>query len=229
MEGEKKLRERLTSLSNLATSTTRQLDYTYYSLLSNLPSLANSLSLLSDLAAQSQTLLDEFTGSSIPSLTADISAQIASLQGNFENLHSEHISGLESRMRVARERVIGLGERVEGVKTRVEDWEQRERDGRRRGRRRVSILWGVLGSLFGLFFIMVILRGWDGDSEGLDGRAELEASRRIDAIFGDETVTDAPVGLLDDGRPPEGTKSSLARGSSTQEDFDARLRVFDEL
>ncbi|MCJ1378464.1 hypothetical protein MMC17_001563 [Xylographa soralifera] len=229
MESEKQLRNQLTKLSNLATSTTRQLDYTYYSLLSSLPSIANSLSLLSDLAAQSQALLDEFTASSIPSLTADISSQIASLQGNFDNLQSERISGLELRMRVARERVTVLGERVEGVKIRMEEWERRDRDGKRRGKRRVSIVWGVLGSLFGLFLIMVIVRGWQGESDGLDGRAKLEASRRMDVIFGDETVTDAAAGLLDDGRPPEGTKSGVARKTSTQNEFDARLRAFDEL
>ena len=132
-------------------------------------------------------------------------------------------------MRVARQRVRGLGERVEGVKTRVEAWEQRERDGKRRGKRRVSILWGVLGSLFSLFLIVAVLRGWQEESDELDGRANLEASQRIDAIFGDETVVDAAASLLDDRRPPEGTKSSGARRTSTQDEFDARLRVFDEL
>ncbi|MCJ1404335.1 hypothetical protein MMC11_007560 [Xylographa trunciseda] len=229
VEVEKKVREQLSSLSNFATSTTRNLDYTYYSLLSSLPSIESSLSLLIDLAAQSRTLLDEFTGSSIPSLTADISSQIAVLQSNFDNVQRERITSLESRMRVARERVIGLGERVEGVKTRVEEWEQREKDGKRRGRRRASILWGILGTLFGLFLIMIVIQGWQGDSDGLDDRAKLEVSRRIDAIFGDENVADAAPGLLDDGRPPKGTTSSAAQETSTQDDFDARLRVFDEL
>ncbi|MCJ1393604.1 hypothetical protein MMC18_006479 [Xylographa bjoerkii] len=229
MEGEKILRKQLASLSALATSTTRHLDYTYYSLLSSLPSIADSLSQLSDLAAQSHTLLNEFTDSSIPSLTADISTQISALQGNFESLQGERISSLESRMRVARERVIVLGQRVEGVKTRVEEWERRDRDGKRRGKRRVSILWGVLGTLFGLFLIVVIFRGWQGESDGLDDSAKLEASRRVDAIFGDENVADSAASLLDDGRPPEGTKSSLARETITQDEFDAHLRIFDEL
>ena len=132
-------------------------------------------------------------------------------------------------MRAARERVTGLGERVEGVKTRVEEWEQREKDGKRRGRRRVSILWGVLGSILGLFLIMAVFNGWQGELEELGGNGKLEASRRIDATFGDETVTKTTAGLLDDGRPPEDTKSSLARETSTQDEFDARLRVFDDL
>lgn len=229
MEVEKHLRKQLTSLSNLATSTTRNLDYTYYSLLSSLPSIAESLSLLSDLAAQSQTLLDEFTGSSIPSLTADISSQIATLQGNFDNLQSDRINSLESRMRVARERVIVLGERVENVKTRVEEWEQQERDGKRRGRRRASILWSVLGTLLSLFLILVIFRGWQGQPDELNDRAKLEASRRSDAIFGEEDVADSVAGLLTDARPPDDAQSSLARGTSTQDDFDTRLQVFDEL
>ncbi|MCJ1280889.1 hypothetical protein MMC26_000206 [Xylographa opegraphella] len=229
MECQKKLREQLTSLSNLATSTTRQLDYTYYSLLSSLPSITNSLSLLSDLAVRSQTLLDEFTGSSIPSLTADVSSQIASLRENFDNLQSERISALEARMMAARARVIGLGERVESVKTRVEEWEQRETEGKRRGKRRVSILCGVLGSLLGLFLIMVVFNRWQGESDELEGRANVEASRRVDAIFGDEIHTDAAARLLGDGRPPDGTRSSLPQESSAQDEFDARLRVFDEL
>ena len=132
-------------------------------------------------------------------------------------------------MKVARERVTVLGERVEGVKHRVEEWERQESDGKRRGRRRVSILWGVLGTLLGLFLIVVVFRGWFGEPEGLNDSAKLEANRRIDAIFGDEDIFYAAPSRLDDGRPPDGPKNSLARETSTEDQYDARLRIFDEL
>ncbi|MCJ1474338.1 hypothetical protein MMC13_002996 [Lambiella insularis] len=222
------LRKQLDLLSAQATSYTRQLDYTYYSLLSTLPAIAETLSLLRDLAVASQALLHDFTTSTVPALTADMSSQIGNLQETFGKLQSERIAGLESRMRVAREKVDGLGERVESVRTRVQEWEARERDGKRRGRRRVGILWGVLGTLVGLFVVMVVVKDGQNEIGGLDGRTDFEGSRETNKTR--EIEDAASTGLfIDNGRPPKESRSSAPRVTGQSDDFDARLRMFDEL
>lgn len=222
------LRKQLDLLSAQATSYTRQLDYTYYSLLSSLPAIAETLALLRDLAVASQALLHDFTTSAVPALTADMASQIGNLQETFDKLQSERIAGLEGRMKGAREKVDGLGERVERVRTRVQEWEARERDGKRRGRRRVGILWGVLGTLVGLFVVMVIVRGGHDDIDGLDGRLDVEDSQEANETR--EIEVGPSTGLLiDKGRSPKEGRSSAPRATGQSDDFDARLRVFDEL
>lgn len=223
------LHRQFTSLSAQATALTRHLDYTYYSLLSSLPSIAQTLSLLRDLAAQSQTLLHDFTTSAVPSLEADISSQISILRENHDKLQSEQIAGLESRMRVAREKVDGLGERVRSVRARVEAWEARERDEKRRGKRRVGILWGVLGTLLGLFVVVVVVRGWYEEVDRADRAGDFGVEWRANKAL---EIRDALITsrAIDGGRPsPEESRSSLPRETWQGDDFDARLRMLDEL
>ena len=228
------LRKQLASLSEVATSTTRHLDYTYYSLLSTIPTIENTISGLRDLATESQTLLNEFTTSSIPSLTTDFSSQIASLHENFDQVQSDRITGLENRMKGARKQVENLGLRVEGVRTKVEQWEVREREGKKRGRRRIGILWGALGVLFSLVVILTVVKDRMGESDDLNARERLKAGRRMEKILGFDAIPKR--GTMEDDNPST-TKSAQAESRNSDrtrqhplyDDLDARLRIFDEL
>lgn len=227
------LQGQLSSLQAAATAATRSLDTSYYSLLASLPNIHSTLSLLRNLARQSQGLLDTFTQSSAPELTAEFEGQIASLRENFDGVQSERIAGLEARMTAARERVRGLGERVEGVRGRVGEWERREREGKRRGRRNIGILWGVLGTVVGLFVVIVLYRGWDVGTEGLEEVARRQASLRMEKMLGKEEFG----GLIGDGGAVEGevgrgrVRSFVSQPTSATKDreLDAVLRVLDEL
>jgi len=229
----RKLQKQLSSLQSAATTATRSLDTSYYSLLAALPNIHSTLSLLRNLAAQSQALLDTFTQTSAPELTAEFETQIASLQENFDGVQSERIAGLEARMKAARERVKGLGERVEGVRSRVEEWERREREGKRRGRRNIGILWGVLGTVVGLFVVIVLYRGWDAGTDGLEEVARRQASLRMERMLG----TEGFGGLVGDGGTGErgvergrvGGLVSQPTSATKSRELDAVLSVFDEL
>lgn len=227
------LQGQLSSLQAAATAATRSLDTSYYSLLASLPKIHSTLSLLRNVATQSQSLLDTFTQSSAPELTAEFEGQIASLRENFDGVQSERIAGLEARMTAARERVRGLGERVEGVRGRVEEWERREREGKRRGRRNIGILWGLLGTVVGLFVVIVLYRGWNVGTEGLEEVARRQATLRMEKMLGKEEFG----GLIGDGGTVEGevgrgrVRSFVSQSTSATKDreLDAVLRVLDEL
>ncbi|MCJ1246246.1 hypothetical protein MMC30_003452 [Trapelia coarctata] len=231
--GERKLQKQLSSLQDAATAATRSLDTSYYSLLASIPNIQNTLSLLRNLATQSQALLENFTTCAVPELTLEFETQICTLQENFDGVQSERIAGLEARMLAARERVKGLGERVEGVRSRVEEWERREREGKRRGRRNIGILWGVLGTAVGLFVLVVLYRGWNGGADGLEEVARKQTSQRMERMLGKEDFG----GLIGDGGTLEkGPESRWIRSLVSQptspkksKELDALLRVFDEL
>ncbi|KAK0510906.1 hypothetical protein JMJ35_006458 [Cladonia borealis] len=90
----------LTNLSSLSTSTTRRLDYTYYSLLSSISSLHTTLSALHTLSLSLSTYTSTFI-SETTLLTTDLSSQIT--HQTFE-AQARRIGGLEERMRKGRER-----------------------------------------------------------------------------------------------------------------------------
>jgi hypothetical protein len=226
------------TLQDFAASTTRQLDDSYYSLLSSAPSIQDSLSRLCDTARQSQAFLEQFTNDSVPALSNEISAQISTLKDNFDNLQSNRIAGLENRMRDARKRVEGLSERVERVRERVEEWESREKEAKRRGRRNLGILWGVLGTLLGLFVVIVLYRGWNAEKHNLDDVAKREAwkaSQQLEAILSNANLTELDD-LLKEGKitaaktpRPESIKRKVPQQTSPRKEVEEIFRILDEL
>lgn len=169
----------------------------------------------------------------MPELTADFETRIVTLKENFDGVQSKRIAGFETRMRAARERVQGLGKRLGGVRGRVEEWERREREGKKRGRRNLGILWGVLGMVVGLFLIVVLYRGWNAGGEGFEEVARKQASRRMEMMLGREEFGGliGDGGMLERGREARRIGSLVSQPTSPKKrkELDALLRVFDEL
>ena len=140
-------------------------------------------------------------------------------------MRDERIAGLERRMKSARERTAGLAQRVKGVQGRVEAWEVRAEEGVRRGRRRVGMLWGVVGSLVLVFVAVVVVRGWreersvDVFGVGESGLVRREVSGAREGVLNGKIGESLGIGH----RAGKDVVGGLEMGE------DPRLRVFDEL
>ena len=134
-------------------------------------------------------------------------------------------------MKSARAKAQDLGQRIEATRKTVEAWEARRIEGRRRSRRKMQALWGILGGLVGVFLVFIVVRGWSGDDgaggnihEGTRGvnvtarLAQLEMERVLEQAYVRSTTT--PIGR------EKPISSRQADGTGT---VDPRLRLFDEL
>ena len=139
-------------------------------------------------------------------------------------------------MSEARERAGGLGKRVEGVRKRVEAWEARRIEGRRRSRRRLGMLWGFLGSLVGLFLAVLLVRnrpeGGLGNDVAMDGefgwaRGEMAGSIEREGVR--EQAGGILRGHLEISDALKASEVYQPSQTSTADDVDPRLRIFDEL
>ncbi|KAL9115617.1 MAG: hypothetical protein Q9187_007228 [Circinaria calcarea] len=220
----------LSTLSTLGTTLTRRLDYTYYSFLSSLPLIHSTLADLSVLSQQATDLHARFTQSAIPSLIGPITAQVAANRQSFDNEIQDRITRLEGRMRGARLTAQDLGRRIESTRKKVEVWEAERIEGKRRSRRNVQVLWGILGGLVGLFLVVVVVRGWSGDGvggeikkeiEGVNATARLAELERLHVAEGAAAQSESTYA---EPRNPTSSEQVGAKG-----DVDPRLRLFDEL
>ena len=154
----------LQSLSTLSTSTSRRLDYTYYSLLSHISALHNTLESLSSLSSTTSTLLSSFNSQS-DALSQDLGAQISNHAHN-TNAQASQLRALEERMIEGKRRVEGLGGRMEKVRNKIREHETREGEWSGRVRRRVRFCWGVLALGLVLGLIGLVVRHWPSVETG---------------------------------------------------------------
>lgn len=236
------LQDTLQSLTDLSANTTRRLDYTYYSLLEHSSVLAT---LLSSLSALSTTISQQVThfSSSTASLATSFETQIHAFEQTF-GTQAERIGELEQRLRQGRRRVGELGDRLDGVRKRVEKSEKGEREWQERVRRRLRVLWGVFGSLLGIFVVLLVLRCWPrergdgimpitrnqiGRSLGLNGLgAAVTPPRPLKKVS-----LEGKKSSFGDGKGG-GSVHALTRGDGGADfgpchDDDQRLRLLDEL
>ena len=152
------LRQTLQSLTKLSTTTTRRLDYTYYSTLEHLSVLAtltSSLATLSSTISQHQVHFSNLTSS----LAQTFRTQISGFDKTF-GVQAERIRALETRLQDGRTRVAKLDQRLETVRARVEGWERGEMEWQERARRRLRMLWAGTGSMLAIFLVLLLIRHW---------------------------------------------------------------------
>ena len=138
-----------------------------------IPSLNSTLSSLRALVSSSATLLSNLRDISIPALQSEFTSQISELEMDFDKIENERIAGMAARVQVADQRVKELSERVKKVRKIVEDAEENEREEAARRRKRIGIVWGIMGFLVALWVISVIVRNWPADAELERKKAEL--------------------------------------------------------
>lgn len=133
-------------------------------------------------------------------------------------------------MKVARAKAQDLGRRIERTRERVEAWETRRIEGRRRSRRKMQALWGILGGLVGVFLVFVVVRGWGGDGIGGDieeGTERSNATARLSELVMGQTAKQAY--LRSATAQAKRVKPISSRQPDARSDIDPRLRLFDEL
>lgn len=113
----------MNSLADLANSSTRRLDTTYYSILEKISSLRSTIGSLQELSTASATLRHDFeqrTGEIVSQVNDQISDYHA-----FEEQQSR-VQEFEQRINASVERSIVLNQRLEAARDQAEVWSKRE-------------------------------------------------------------------------------------------------------
>ncbi|MCJ1429564.1 hypothetical protein MMC29_007479 [Sticta canariensis] len=240
------LGQTLQSLTKLSTTTTRRLDYTYYSTLEHLSVLANltsSLATLSSTISQHQVHFSNSTSS----LAQIFRTQISGFDKTFR-VQAERISALETRLQEGRTRVGNLNQRLESVRVRVEGWERGEMEWQGRARRRLRMLWAGTGSMLAIFLVFLLIRHWPQGGREVAPPLTLQPpasdttspSLHVDDEVKNPAVASFPTtsfesrgGFSPGTSPPPHiarmSSSAIVIRKNVDYDYDALLRLFDEL
>ena len=212
----------MSSLSRIATITTRRLDETYYSILERVPILQSTISSLQEISLRTSTLHHDFQEDA-DELVSDIKDQISSYKTS--NTSQAKIESLESRIRNGRVKVSLLGQRLENVRARVETWEKQEAQWQAQVSNRLRMLWG---GLITAGVILTILIGVHySPARTLDG----DSSPATNLANGTQNKTRANLEGMSPFTGPQLKRSeALPRWPEVPPtEDDPRLRIFDDL
>ena len=229
-DGEASLKSTLTHLSDLSTTMTRRLDYTYYAFLTSLSLLTRSVESFHALAKSSRNAHESFTTS-----TTEIERNAdASIQTTKEVLdrQTDRVNRLQERMERGRSKVKALSGRLDKVKEMLEEAERVDGEGRRRVGRRWRMLWSFVGFWASVLVIGLVLRRWGSlpDPER-DVATDLEYEPLLENVLADTKKSHISVLEVEAGSTSEmGSTSSVGLPeSSCAVGAEASLRLLDEL
>ncbi|KAK4673147.1 hypothetical protein QC763_109270 [Podospora pseudopauciseta] len=210
------LQRSLNELETFASTTTRRLDETYYSVEEKLGTLQSTIAALKGLAELSNQLNNSFSAEA-EELVADVTSQLDAL-GNFED-QQQRIESLQNRISTGRESIKSLSERVDVVRARIESWERADREWREAVRKRLTALWVVVVTV-GLVLILLMISAQYVREKPGDGEVKQLAATAANQ-WGSEGVSTAAqkdkIGL-------NWTETSELSSRATE-----MLRAFDEL
>jgi len=159
-------------------------------------------------------------------ITQEISHQISAFE-DFD-AQSKRIKALQERMQVGKKSVLALGGRLERVKSKVERFERVEEEWRDRMSRRLRMLWGGVGTLVGLFVLLLVIRRWPRAREGLPPVARF-GNMSIESVVGMNATlpvaTSGPLGK-EEGRT---VRDEVTSKTDVDLDDNPTLRLLDEL
>ncbi|KAK4154718.1 hypothetical protein C8A00DRAFT_14162 [Chaetomidium leptoderma] len=219
------LQRSLAELESFASSTTKQLDDTYYSFLGKLSALQGTVAALKELAELSGQLNDSFN-TEADELATDISAQLDAF-GQFED-QQQRIESLQSRIQAGRELIRSLGERVDAVGERIEGWGQADREWQEKTRKRLKAVW-VVTSVVIFLVLSLFIGSRQYAPEGLEETTTRIASDGLNTL---RDVAGVKTDTLRSSRDTESQGHSRPLNSSTEPpgvSSPDMLRVFDEL
>lgn len=151
----KELRASLKNIEEVAMSSTRQLDDTYYTILEKASLLRATVESLQNLAEETREMHSSFQGqaSKLESDTKD------SLRA-FENFDSQEkaITELVSQLKSSKEQRNQLDQRLEAARNRVEAYEMREKERKKSRRKRWSVVWAVLLASLGIIIALLMAK-----------------------------------------------------------------------
>lgn len=154
----KELRESLKNVEEVAMSSTRQLDDTYYTILEKASLLRSTVSRLQGLAEESRTMHSTFQEQR-GKLEKDTTENLK----GFENFESQEkaINDLVSQLKNAKDQRDRLGQRLEAARNRVEAYEMREKEKKKKSRMRWSVTWAVLVAFLVLIVAYLVTKRRD--------------------------------------------------------------------
>lgn len=120
----RELRSSLNDLSELATGTTRRLDYAYYTVLEKAAQLHSTITNLQELSDSSRELLSHFQ-SDAHDVDQDIGRQVDGFRGF--SAQQKDVEELTSRLAKAGQTTESLSARLEVARRRVDLWDAREK------------------------------------------------------------------------------------------------------
>lgn len=211
------LQRSLAELECFATSTTKQLDDTYYEVIEKLGSLQGTVLALKELCERSRQLSSNFT-TEADDLVTDISAQLDTF-GQFED-QQKRIESLQGRIQSRRDLIRSLGERVNAVTIRIEGWERADREWQEKTRKRLKAVWVITSVIF--FLVLSLFLGSQYAPESPETTISRVAGDGLDSL---KDVTGANAKTPQEKSWPSNNTDPLGVSSSTPD----MLRAFDEL
>lgn len=152
---EEELRQSLKNVEDVAMSSTRQLDDTYYSILEKASLLRSTVQSLQQLAEESRQAHSTFEEET-QKLEKETKENLEGFNG-FEQ-QEKTINELVERLKTSRSKTDGLNERLEAARHRVEAFEQRENEKEVSRRKRWRFIWGTLAVVVVLVVSILIAR-----------------------------------------------------------------------
>ncbi|KAF7197142.1 hypothetical protein HII31_01567 [Pseudocercospora fuligena] len=150
---EQELRDSLKSVEEVAMSSTRQLDDTYYAILEKASLLRTTVASLQQLTEESRRMHATFKED-----TEELERETRKNLDGFGNFDQQEktINELVSRLSNSKDRTTKLNERLEAARTRVAEFEQREKEKQKARRIRYSAIWAVIIGIL-VFIIAVVI------------------------------------------------------------------------
>ncbi|KAK4635656.1 hypothetical protein CLAFUW4_01604 [Fulvia fulva] len=146
---EEHLRESLKNVEEVAMSSTRQLDDTYYSILEKASLLRSTVASLQQLAEESKRMHSTFKED-----TTKLEQETKQNLDGFNNFDGQEktINDLVVQLRTSKDRTGKLNERLEAARNRIEAYEHRWNEHQKKRRKNWGIIWA---SIIGLVAFMI--------------------------------------------------------------------------
>lgn len=192
---EQELRDSLKNVEEVAMSSTRQLDDTYYAILEKDSLLRNTVASLQQLSEDSRRMHAAFREYT-KGLEQDTTKNLEGF-GNFDQQETT-IRELVDRLSSSKDRTHKLNERLEAARTRVAEFEQREK-GRQKARRiRYSVTWITL-----VAFVILIVGIIIAKKRSAVGSRLHSVAKALDEIGHEVVELASPVAALIKPTPTE--------------------------
>ena len=152
---EKELRDSLSAVEEVAMSSTRQLDDTYYAILEKASLLRNTVASLQQLAEESRRMHSSFQDE-----TKQLEENTKTSFDGFANFDPQEttINSLVEQLKHSKQSTNSLNDRLEAARHRVEAYEEREKQKRKTSRQRWSAVWVMLAGLAVLIIAVIVAK-----------------------------------------------------------------------
>ncbi|EME49217.1 hypothetical protein DOTSEDRAFT_68093 [Dothistroma septosporum NZE10] len=187
---EEHLRGSLKNVEEVAMSSTRQLDDTYYSILEKASILRSTVASLQQLAEECKRMHSTFQEDA-----TELEQETQRNLNGFNNFNGQEktINDLVGQLKVSKERTGELNERLEAARNRIEAYEHRWNEHQKKRRKNWGIIWASIIGLIAFMFAVIAAKN----------RSTLGSTIHQMAKFGNEIASPVAAALRPTGSPVE--------------------------